>query len=89
MTTMLHISVDKDTKIQAQHVARELGVPLNKLVNAYLKKVASQTIESSPYRMSKKLERILGEVEKDIKLNRNFVGPFKNGKEAANYLRAL
>lgn len=89
MNTTLHISVNKNTKIQAQRVAQGLGIPLNTMVNSYLKKVAKQTIETSPYKMSKKLEKILDEVEKDIKLDRNFVGPFKNGKEAADYIRAL
>ena len=89
MTTVLHITTDQTTKIQAQRVAQNLGVPLNKLMNEYLKKVANQHVELPSRRMGKKLERILGEVEKDFKAGKNIVGPFKNTKAAADYLRSL
>lgn len=36
--------------------------------------------------MTPELEKLLGRVEKDIKHNRNIVGPFKTAKEMNTYL---
>jgi hypothetical protein len=38
------------------------------------------------YRMKPELEKHLGKVEKDIKNNKNIIGPFKTAKEADEYL---
>ena len=35
--TVLHVKTDRDVKERAQSIARELGVPLSVVVNAYLK----------------------------------------------------
>ena len=85
----MHVTIDQATKLRAQGVARHLGVPLNKLVCAYVKEIADRKIDVPVSRMSKKLEKILDQVEKDIKTGKNMVGPFHSGKEAADYLRSL
>jgi len=89
MTTTINITTDTVTKMRAQRVAQSIGISLDKLMEQYLKGIAHNRVEFPPQRMSKKLERILGTAEKDIKLNRNFSGPFKTGKDAANHLRSL
>jgi len=91
MKTVLNVKTDPNVKQAAQRLAAEMGVPLSTIVNAYLKEfiVQREFTVHAPLKPSKKLERLLKNVEKDIRLNRNFSGPFKTGKEAADYLRSL
>ena len=37
MKTVIHIKSDKEVKEKAQEVARDLGMPLSTIINAYLK----------------------------------------------------
>ena len=37
MKTMINIKTDKEVKENAQKIARELGLPLSTVINAYLK----------------------------------------------------
>ena len=88
---MIHIPIDQTTKVRAQRVARRLGMPLNRLVHNYVKTIAKQTeyVEPPARQMSKKLEKILGQVEKDFKAGKNIVGPFQNADEAIRYFDSL
>ena len=88
MKTIINIKADKETKRQAQEVARELGLPLSTVVNAYLKEFIRGrqiTISAIP-RMTSALEKLLGRVEEDIKAGRNISPKFSSAKEAERYL---
>ena len=37
MKTILNVKTDKDVKAKAQHVAKQLGLPLSTIINAFLK----------------------------------------------------
>jgi len=88
---MINIKADKDIKKKAQKVAKELGFPLSTVINAYLKQfVRDKEVHfSAGYRMTLKLEKLLDEVEEDIKNNKNIAGPFTSAKEANEYLNSL
>lgn len=70
---VINFKVDKEVKEEAQKLARDLGVPLSTLVNAQIKQMLrSRTVtlttdlKPTPY-----LEKILLEVEKDLKTGKN------------------
>lgn len=91
MKTVINIKADKEVKIKAQEVARELGVPLSMVVNTYLKQFIrdKEIYLTAVPRMSPKLERLLAKVEEDLKMGRNISGPFTTGKEMDEYLDSL
>jgi len=91
MKTLINIKTDKSVKENAQKVAKDLGLPLSSVVNAFLKEfVRSRSITFSAVpKMTPYLEGILGKVEKDIKEGKNTTGPFKSAKEANRYLDSL
>ncbi len=83
MKTMINIKTDKDVKEEAQKTAKELGVPLSTVINAFLKEfVRNKSVSFSAVpRMTPYLERVLDEVEKDLKEGKNMVGPFDNAED--------
>ncbi len=90
MKTMINIKTDKEAKENAQKVARDLGLPLSTIINAFLKEFVRNkeiTFSAIP-RMTPYLESVLGKVEKDIKENKNMAGPFKNTEEFMKYLNS-
>jgi addiction module RelB/DinJ family antitoxin len=90
MKTILNIKTDREVKLRAQKIAKELGLPLSTVVNAYLKDfIRNKTINLSiAPRMSRQLEGLIGEVEKDIAAGRNIAGPFTTAAEIKHYLRS-
>ena len=90
MKTVLSVKTDRDVKKQAQMLAAELGLPLSTVVNASLKEfVRARAITFSAVpRMTKRLEKILGRVEKDLKTGKNLSPEFRSAEEAMRYLDA-
>ena len=88
MKTVINVKTDKVTKERAQRLAKEIGLPLSTVVNAYLKQflVEKEVRFAAPRRMSKKLERTLAKVEKDIKTGRNISPVFSSAEEIDAYL---
>ena len=89
--TLLNIKTDREVKIEAQKIARELGVPLSTVINAYLKEFVRERevhLSLAP-RMSHRLEKLLEGVEKDIKTGRNLSQAFSSGKQMDTYLDSL
>ena len=85
---MINIKTDKDIKIKAQKVAKELGLPLGTVLNAYLREFI-RTKKASfriPPKMTPRLEKIISQVEKDIKLGRNLSPIFTTAEEMDDYL---
>ncbi len=91
MQTVIHIKSDKEVKENAAKIARELGLNLSDVINASLRNFirTREVIFSDTPQMTPELEKLLGKVEDDIKNKRNIVGPFKNAKEANDYLDSL
>lgn len=88
MKTMINIKADKEVKENAQKIAKELGLPLSGVINAFLKEfIRSRSISFSAIpKMTPYLESILGKVEKDIKEGKNMAGPFTTAEEMDKYL---
>ena len=80
MKTVINIKADKVIKDQAVETAREMGLPLSTVINAFLKSfIADKTITfTAPYKPSKALEKILRKADKDIKAGRNLSPVFTN-----------
>ncbi len=88
MKTMINIKADKEVKESAQEIAKELGMPLSVVINAFLKEfIRSRSVHFSAIpTMTPYLERVLDEVEKDIKTGKNIIGPFESAEKANAYL---
>lgn len=67
--TVISVKIDKDVKASAQEVANSAGLTLSTLVNAYLRQVAAtRRIELyAPEPMTPKLEKLIEEVEAELK----------------------
>lgn len=91
MNTVIHVKANKETKENAQKLAKELGLSLSDVINASLRTfIRTRTVifSDSP-QMTPEFEKYLEKVEEDIKHHRNLVGPFKSAKEANKYLDSL
>jgi len=88
-TSVMSIKVDENTKKQAQAVAKQFGLPLSTLVNAYLMELGAtgQIHFGSVEMMTPKMEEIIGEAEEEIKYG-NTSGPFETAEDAIRYLKS-
>ncbi len=91
MKTMINIKADKEVKENAQNVARDIGLPLSTVINAFLKEfIRNRSVSFSAVpRMTPYLEKVLGGIEDDIKKGRNLSPSFSSAKEANEYLDTL
>jgi DNA-damage-inducible protein J len=87
-TTML-IKTRKDLKMQAQKLAKEMGLPLSTLVNNYLRNfiVDRQVVFNAPM-PNKKTIRAIEEARRDIKAGKNLHGPFDTVEEMMKSLNS-
>ncbi|KKU82709.1 MAG: hypothetical protein UY09_C0007G0017 [Parcubacteria group bacterium GW2011_GWA2_47_8] len=88
MKTIINIKADKDVKEQAQITARELGLPLSTLINAYLKQFirTKEVYLSSAPRMTTALKKIIEQAQRDLAMGNNMSPPFESGKKMDDYL---
>lgn len=91
MKTIINIKSDKDIKEKAQKIAKNLGLPLSTLINAYLRQLIrnEEIYFSTAPRITKELEDTVAIARQDLKANRN-VSPTFSDKEGLNkYLNSL
>jgi addiction module RelB/DinJ family antitoxin len=90
MKTLLNIKIEPDFKREAQKVAEELGFSISALIRGFLKQLVreKQVDFSVIQRLNQKTQRILDEIEEDIRLDRNFSPAFTSAKEAIAYLKS-
>jgi addiction module RelB/DinJ family antitoxin len=88
--TVLNIKTDKKVKEEAQKAARELGLPLGTIVNAYLRELAREkrVVFSVPPAPNRRLQMLLKKIRKDVGKRRKSVKPFTH-EEAIKYLDIL
>lgn len=88
--TLLNVKTDKKLKQEAQNVARELGLPLGTIINAYLKDLVREkrVVFATPPVPNKGVQKLLEKIDNDIKRGKNAHGPFSY-EEALCYLDAL
>ncbi len=89
--TILNVKTDKDVKERAQQTAKELGLPLSTVVNAFLKQfIRDKEITFSTRKIIPSyLESVVEEIEKDIKINKNSIVPITAIKKIRQYLASL
>lgn len=88
--TLLNVKTDKNIKEEAQKVAKELGLPLGTIINAYLRELIREkkVLFSSPPIPNKKTQKLLKKIDADIRFGKNSKGPFTYD-EAVEYLGSL
>lgn len=87
-TAVINIKTAPETKAQAQRVARDLGLSLSSLINAFLKqfvKTKKVTFSLDDEIPNKRTIAILKQAEKDYKKG-NTSPAFKTGEEAVAWL---
>ena len=90
-TTVINIKTDKNLKKDAQKLAKSFGLPLSTVVNTYLREFVREKriVFSEPPIPNAKTRRILDQALKDIKADKNLVGPFKSTGEMDKFLDSL
>lgn len=89
-TAVINFKTDEATKAKAQAVAKQIGIPLSNLLNAYLYELAAtgsvHFTASEP--MTKKMEQVIGEAENEIATGK-VSGPFETLEEFFAHLDDL
>jgi len=89
MKTVINIKADKDTKEKAVKLAKEMGLPLSTIVNAFLKQFIREkrvTFEV-PLVPNKKTAKLLRQAKKDIESGKNLSPAFDNVNDFIAYLK--
>jgi len=91
MKEQLIVKADKDVKAKAQRIAKEMGLPLSTVINAYLKEfvrnqVVTFALEPEP---RPEVARLLKQASSDYKKGKNISGPFSTPREIKTYLDSL
>ena len=83
MKTVINIKADKDIKEKASRTAKQMGLPLSTIMNAFLRQFIEQksVTFSVPLKPTKWLQRVLIEAEEDWKKGKNIEGPFYTAEE--------
>lgn len=89
-TATVNFKTDTATKAKAQAVAKQIGIPLSNLLNAYLYELAKtgsvHFTVSEP--MTKKMEALIEAAEKDIATG-NVSDPFESPEDMFEHLDNL
>lgn len=89
-TATINFKTDEATKLKAQEVASQIGIPLSNLLNAYLYELANtgsvHFTTSEP--MTEKMEQLIAEAEKEIAAG-EVSGPFETLEEMFEHLDRL
>ncbi len=88
--TTINIKADKEVKERAQKVARDLGMPLSTVINAYLHQFI-RTKEVHFYlegELKPSVKKRLDRLQKEASEGKNLSPCFKSAKDAVNYLNS-
>ena len=90
MKTILNVKTEKSLKEEAQATAKELGLPLSVVVNAFLKQFVRdrEVTFSSSYKPSQYLKNLITEIERDIEKGENLSPEFDNIDDAVLWLNS-
>ena len=91
MKTMLNVKMDKEVKEGVQEFAREVGMPVSTIINAYLRQILrTRTLTISvPPKMTPYLERTIAAARRDYKQKKNLSPVLSTPEEVSRYFRAL
>jgi addiction module RelB/DinJ family antitoxin len=86
----VNFKTDDATKAKAQAVAKQIGIPLSNLLNAYLYELANtgsvHFTASEP--MTEKMEALIADAEKEIRAG-EVSGPFETLEDMFKHLDSL
>lgn len=89
-TAIVNFKTDDATKAKAQAVAKQIGIPLSNLLNAYLYELAStgsvHFTASEP--MTEKMEQLIAGAEREIAAG-EVSGPFETLEDMFAHLDSL
>lgn len=89
--TTINIKADREIKEKAQKVARNLGMPLSTIINAYLNQFV-RTKEVHFYlegELKPSVKKRLDQLQKDVMEGKNLSPTFHTAKEMDVYLESL
>jgi len=89
--TLINIRADVEVKNEAQKVARDLGLPLSTVINAYLRQfIRTKEVHfSMEGELKPSVKRRLDRLTKEAKAGKNVSGPFSNADEMDAHLNSL
>lgn len=84
----MNIKTDQEVKQTAQRIAKELGLPLSTVVNAYLKEfIRDREVRFSlEEQLRPEVEKLLKQAAADYQARKNITGPVSTAREMAAYL---
>lgn len=88
MKTLISIKTDVTVKRGVQKIAKEFGIPLSTIVNAYFKGLLrDRRIDFAlPLRPNKKTAALLRQAHEDYRNGKNISPVFENAEDAIAYL---
>lgn len=89
--TTINIKADKEIKKKAQKVARDLGMPLSTVINAYLNQFI-RTREVHFYlegELRPSVKKRLDRLQKDVLRGKNLSHTFFDARKAVHHLKSL
>ena len=89
--TTINIKADKNVKEKAQKLARDLGMPLSTVINAYLNQFI-RTKEVHFYlegELKPSAKRRLNRLQKEVMAGKNLSPTFSDARKATRYLKSL
>lgn len=91
MRTVINIKTEKEVKLHAQKLAKEMGFSLSAVINAYLRQFVrnKEVYFSVVPKMSSEIEGLLSNIEFDIQRNKNISRVFFSKKELKKYFTSL
>ena len=86
-TAVINIKTDPKLKKELKKVAKELGLPVGTIINAYLRELVRErrVVFSAPPALNQRTKQLLQRIDKDIRAGKNTDGPFSS-KEVIEYL---
>lgn len=83
MKTATSVKLDKDVKKEASKLASQLGLNLSAIINASLKKFVAErrVVFSLHSEFNAKTEKMMLQINDDIKKGKNIIGPFRNSDD--------
>lgn len=91
MKTVINLKTDWEVKKTAKEMAKELGLSLSAIVNAYLRQFirTRQVYFTLVPTMTEEFEKLLGPIEADIRSGRNLSSEISSPAELKEYLSSL
>lgn len=89
-TAVINVKTDPKLKKELKTVAKELGLPVGTIINAYLRELVCErrVVFSAPPSLNQRTRRLLETIDRDIRNKKNADGPF-SPEEAIEHLDRL